>query len=211
MRATGACGRADLVRALASGDPDTVAVTAELLGYACRGPARVESPSESVHPVTERLEVLDKIPEKPPAPLANVPFWLAANVETVSEAQREETPVEAAEVTWDNRPTETPPIHPLAPWRELIPRLRGKATALRETKDVDVAAVVRRLSRGELLQRVPRAGRHPARRLCAGCRAGPGPAPPGARAPARLARAFAPSDLVRGGPIPRPRGSPPAA
>jgi hypothetical protein len=159
MTATGACGRADLVRALASGDADTVAAVAELLGFMRRHGAAVEVPTGRIDIAAHAPEITagDESPAKEfSKPLIEVPFWVTERFEVVTETELQETPVEDVDVTWDTRPTQTPPIRLLAPWRELQPHLRKEATELRETKEVDIPAIVRRLSEGALLDRVPR-------------------------------------------------------
>jgi len=96
--------------------------------------------------------------EEPPEtePLADTPFLRAEAFGAVAEGMLEETPVETVVVTWQNLPEQLPTIHLLAPWRELQPRLRREVMVARETKDLDVAAVVRRLGERRLLQRVLR-------------------------------------------------------
>jgi hypothetical protein len=149
MKTTGACGRADLVRALAAGDTDAVTAVADLLGFARRARVRLEGTLTAGGSATAVFGSEAKA-------LVDVPFWRIEAFEGISEPVPAEPRIEVADVIWDNPPTETPLLHVLSPWRELQPRLRREATEPRETKDVDVSAVVRRLSEGGLLERVPR-------------------------------------------------------
>jgi hypothetical protein len=159
VRPLGACGRADLVRALASGDPHLIALTAEMLGYG-RQAGKTREP-RAVSPAPEATgESADAAKSKEqqlaPYPTLTVPFWRvdAYAPETVEDA--EEVPLDSGEVLWEKkRPTQPPTLHLLAPWRELQPRLRRQVAQLFETGELDVEAVVRCVSRGRQLTRIP--------------------------------------------------------
>ncbi|MDQ2693961.1 MAG: hypothetical protein M3Z21_01035, partial [Pseudomonadota bacterium] len=88
--------------------------------------------------------------------MLDIPFWRLEAFEAIADGGEAEAPVAASPVTWQNRPQDRPCFRLLASWRELQPRLRRTATASREGQAVDVAAVVRQLSEGCLLNRLPR-------------------------------------------------------
>ena len=153
-----ACGRADLVRALASGDPELLRATAEILGFAA--PA-AEPRHEEATKHRAQLRDGSEIERAPavlsePRSLVDIPFWRLESYTAVAEGGEPETPVGAPPVIWTNRPVEPPRFRLLSPWRELQPRLRRAATENREGQAVDMAAVVRCLSEGRLMDCLPR-------------------------------------------------------
>lgn len=154
---TALCGRADLVRALAAGRPDQAARLAELLGF--RGTAPAPETARAARPANRSAE--------PPAPVevlgtspAAVPFWHAVGYEPIDpeppDQARPKPPPPRAKPDWPARPKEAPPYYWLAPWPQLLPRLRAGLLAEADSGAVDVAALVRRLCRGRLVTTLPR-------------------------------------------------------
>ncbi|MDS4040134.1 MAG: formylglycine-generating enzyme family protein [Candidatus Competibacter sp.] len=160
MSPTGACGRADLVRALARGDPALADALAGLLGFEV---AAEPTPVTDAVPMTTQVGVaLDAILVRPPEyqidvrPLIDIPFWRLEGHEPVaSEEPGPKPPPPAEPVVWRNRPDAPPAIRLLAPWRELQPRLRAALAEPREGREIDVNLIVRRLSCGQWLDRLP--------------------------------------------------------
>ena len=162
-------GRADLLRAI-SRDPGRLATWADLTGYEMtlgddwgHGKA-VGDESEAPQPGPPPPE------RDPTAPLAPVPFWMPVAAEWVevgpgdTGAAADSTsaaPPTASVVDWQDTlaPQErvAARFRPLAPWRVIAPPLRRAATHLMRGKDLDVPDVVRRLSRAEPLDEIPRA------------------------------------------------------
>lgn len=158
MRPLGACARADLVRALASGDPQVARITAELLGFA--PPAeplrhRVEGGIGESEDVSSGAATPGATVAPGMLAPADVPFWRVETFAALTPAETEERPVDLGDVIWDNRPAELPRSHLLAPWRELQPRLRREGAQDQETHVLDVGAVVWYLSRGHQMARIP--------------------------------------------------------
>ena len=162
VKPDGACGRADLVRALARGDPALADALAGLLGfevdrrnchYAIRTNRGVEA-SGVGGPIPLRCN-----PKSKTAPLTrDIPFWRLEGYESVvpEEPDPKRRPIPAEPVVWGNRPEAPPAIRLLAPWRELQPRLRAALAEPREGREIDVNLIVRRLSCGQWLDRLPR-------------------------------------------------------
>jgi formylglycine-generating enzyme required for sulfatase activity len=160
VRPLGACGRADLVRALRQSDQEMAQIAAELLGFDAV-PKVSMTIASTPHPVISIMR--DDAdghepaaePEAPAQPLADIPFWYVDAYETLTPAETVEQPVEPAEIEWTNRPTEPPRVPLLAPWRELQARLRCEAAQWHETRALDVPAVVATLTRGRQIGRIP--------------------------------------------------------
>lgn len=85
MRPGGACGRADLVRALVRGDPALADALADLLGFEVQ-----EKPGQTLEPIlmtlTGALPAITVVPNPKieVGPLLNIPFWRLETYETVS-------------------------------------------------------------------------------------------------------------------------------
>ena len=155
----GACGWADLVRALDLGGPKLLQDMAAVLGL--ESVTRPE-PSVPVLEAPERIESdqsADRWQTEPtvePKPLIDLPFWRLEGVEYLQAPEsggRELEPVISLP-EWTERPPAATP-QPLASWPELLPRLRGALARTTESHDLDVPAIVRRLGRGDSLQRLP--------------------------------------------------------
>ena len=160
MKPDGACSRADLVRALARGDQALADALAGLLGFEIiEKPVQQSEPDTAGTLITPGLTVTTAAP--PPEikvrPLLDVPFWRLETYEVVSEEPDEKRPpIPVETIGWRNRPPDPPVIRLLAPWRELQMRLRAVLAAPREGLEIDIDLTVRRLSRGRLLDRLPR-------------------------------------------------------
>ena len=157
MRPLGACGRADLVRALRQGDQEMAQIAAELLGF--RPVKAVKLVAIDTVKSTEKAQLtvgsIDQIAPIEEIPLTDIPFWYVDAYEPIAAAETVEQPVEPGEIEWTNRPTEPLRIPLLAPWRELQARLRCEAAQWHETRTLDVPAVVATLTRGRQIERVP--------------------------------------------------------
>ena len=158
MKLIGACGRADLVRALVRGDSTLARALAGLLGFE----AVVETAElEDIQPVMDELEgvvtpaTLESWATIQIRPLIETPFWRLEGYESVVSEEPERPPIAVETISWRNPPQTPPIIHLLAPWRELQLRLRVALAAPREGREIDVNLIVRRLSCGRLLDHLP--------------------------------------------------------
>jgi formylglycine-generating enzyme required for sulfatase activity len=156
----GLSGRADLLRALTSGDPALATSVADLLGYEetpalqPRSPRATSGPSPVLEP---------DVPADVPYAPVDIPFWRLERFEAIAFEDivlAEETSAHstrtAADPVWRSRPASTPPFTPLAPKRAVLTRLRQESAMRRTTPEIDLDAVVERLSRHGLLDKVPR-------------------------------------------------------
>jgi formylglycine-generating enzyme required for sulfatase activity len=160
VKPSGACGRADLVRALAKGDPALADALAGLLGFEVPATTIRVVYAESGTAQGDEFEVINRPPEYriDIRPLIEIPFWRLEGYESVvpEESSPERRPISAVPVVWRHRPDAPPAIRLLAPWRELQPRLRAALALPREGREIDVDRIVRRLSCGQWLDRLPR-------------------------------------------------------
>lgn len=116
------CGRADLVRALASGDPDLLRATAEILGFTAvvkEGAGKETTDTEPRLQLKKAEEKQEPVVFAESRPLVDIPFWRLESYGTVAESRAPELPAAASPVIWKNRPTEPPRFRLLSPWREL--------------------------------------------------------------------------------------------
>ena len=96
-------------------------------------------------------------PTQESQPLADVPFWRLVGHQAIDVAEEpEQFKLEEAPVTWSGRPKDAARFQPLASWRALLPRLRRAVAGQVESRAVDLDAVVRHVSQGRLLHRLPR-------------------------------------------------------
>ncbi len=150
--------RADLLRALAYDDPALSTATAALLGYESDDtpvvlpdvpsfPAQHQETNGSVETTTYQ-----------PAP---VPFWRVEEFTAVAPVELPPPPptLTVADLKWCKRPTTIPGFTPLATKREVLTALRKIGATRRMTNDVDVEAVVERVSQGHFLQQIPHRSR----------------------------------------------------
>ena len=154
------CGRADLVRALAGGDSKLLEITAGLLGFEERVPIQLKTDIEVTSFASTAKLTTEPSSEARPAieyrPLLEVPFWQLVGRKFEVEPTRELGDGSTALPAWTRRPPALAAAHPLAPWRELLPRLRHALAELAETHVLDVPAIIHRVSRGQSLERLPR-------------------------------------------------------
>ncbi len=163
MNASGICGRADLVRALAVDRDDLVDILAKRLGYVSSAPA---SEIQRV-PDTGRATLKpQKAPDSDTGPIETV-FWRPVHYQAVPREGKAFIPVTLPTPPPSFRlggPDPDPaPHHPLAPWRDIEPRLRRPAAQHRESRELDTGRILRSLTHGRMLQRLPHR-----RRLCWG-------------------------------------------
>jgi formylglycine-generating enzyme required for sulfatase activity len=156
-RPQGACGRADLVAALADGNAVLAGAVAEFVGFDRRSPERDKQQGSELEQDWGERD-LPKLPreEVVACPLAEVPFWLPVQYEPIEESEPARpapgTPYEG----WSLRPRDPPPIPPLAGWRELEPKLRRLLCLPQQSRAVDLELTVRCLSQGRFLDELPR-------------------------------------------------------
>ncbi len=161
MKPTGACGRADLVRALAKGDSALADALAGLLGFGVADGfvinATVQLAGVAATGEVGSITITVVPPEIQTKPLIEIPFWRLEGYESVApeEPGPERRTIPAEPVVWRHRPDAPPAIRLLAPWRELQPRLRAALAEPREGREIDVGLIVRRLSCGQWLDRLP--------------------------------------------------------
>lgn len=150
------CGRADLVRALASERKDIVLSTARLLGFE-HAPVRVVRPLHAeISKVSSAVDDTLKEAAPQPSPLADVRFWRVGACEYfVAQEDSDVIPAVGA-VRWSGYTGIQPDSPPLARWSELLPRVRQVGTVTGATRHIDLNKVVKRLSQGGMLDRLPR-------------------------------------------------------
>ena len=90
--------------------------------------------------------------------LPREPFWVCVGREVL---QAEDLPKPDPQAlpslsVWPDRPTKPPLWHPLNSLRELLPRLLAQLGAVFPGRELDVDAVVKAISRGQPLRRLPR-------------------------------------------------------
>ncbi len=164
-----ACGRADLVRALAAGGPAGLDAAARLLGYQpTPAPKDRQDMRLDQRPLAEPPLPLDPAPSAPSAPSEQleVSFWQPIARWFLDETAGEEPSEDAATpagasarrvpVAWSGRPA-TPPSWPsLEPWRRLLPRLRGHIAEWSDGGELDVDAAIPGIAQAQELKRLPR-------------------------------------------------------
>ncbi len=144
------CGRADLVRVLAGRGPTLLPVVAGMLGYEPAAPAR-ETPAAPPVPLAPS-EVSPAEYTVQAAPLLNIPVWRVESLDVLDRYRPPPPPPPPPPL--DTGPP--PEFHPLSSWQALLPRLRRVATEQAERRELDVDALVDRLSTGRALEHLPR-------------------------------------------------------
>lgn len=158
----GLCGYADLLRIMQH-DASLLPVAAEMLGF-------VPKPI-TVHEIDVRydLELSDSVSTDVAMVTATVAdssgwpndalpsqWWLPVRYTSIAAA---ETPLpprdKPLKETWKDANTH-PVRRPLAPWKELLPRVRKELLGRTVGSRVDMERVVRKVARAELLHHVPR-------------------------------------------------------
>jgi hypothetical protein len=152
----GACGRADLVWALVHDDTARLEAMARLLDYASVedevGPVQAEAGAR-LQDVIETKTAERKLERRP---LAEVPFWRQEGYEALSSESPPEPQVTSAPVRCSGQTGKPADYRYLTSWHELHPRLRAARSEEREGAVLDVDAIMRRLSQGQILERIPR-------------------------------------------------------
>ena len=155
IRLRNACGRADLVSALADGDTVMAEAIADLTGFERRARVQPTEPKLKKPPPKPRPESTEE--RVIIRPLAQTPFWLPIEYEFIAVGDEPLPPVASTPYQgWTKRPRVAPTIPPLAEWRELEPKLRFLLCLPQPGQAVDVELTVRRLSEGTLLTELPR-------------------------------------------------------
>jgi formylglycine-generating enzyme required for sulfatase activity len=161
------CGRADLVRAMLRRGSGGLDAMARLLGYEPQ-PAPPPGDHEELLAAPSPPPETGEIRLESAAP-RSVPFWrLEAWEESPQEAEQpvggrnltDSRPESAIQTQPDDglvpEPVQPAVFAPLATWRKLVPRLRRVAGRQAWTAELDVNAIVRRLSQGTSLVALPR-------------------------------------------------------
>ena len=154
----GACGWADLVRALDLGGPALLEDMAAVLGWKEHPPSIQLEARVNISVATGA--VLSTEPPSEPVvvskPLADVPLWRLEAVEYLQVPKPASSSLEpvTALPDWTERPPAAIP-QSLTRWPELLPRLRGALARKMESRDLDVPVIVRRFGQGDSLRRLP--------------------------------------------------------
>ena len=155
---TGQLSRADLLRAMLSGDAEQVACIAEQLGlhYVPDSPPVIGEKDTVKPPETGNSNIQQHwVVEDGLRPTAG--FWLLASREfhAPSDQQTESVAVPVT-VEWEGRPQQAPCYHLLTTQRDFIPRLLPWLQNVMAGFKPDIGRLVARVSRGEPLHDVPR-------------------------------------------------------
>jgi formylglycine-generating enzyme required for sulfatase activity len=155
------CGRAELVKAFASGGPTMLADMAKLLSYEHVAKQRPTAPVISTTPQVQLAPDEQSPPQYKPQTLVDVPFWRVETYEAREPERRESVVRVPAEksvdlIDWRGRPATHPVTQALEPWRSLLPRLRHVVARPSEGPAVDVGAITERLSQGYNINQLPR-------------------------------------------------------
>ncbi len=156
---TGQLSRADLLRAMLSGDAKQVTCIAEQLGlhYVPDSPLVTIVANDAVNPpetgdsnIQQHFVVEDGL--RP-----TVGFWLLASRESHAPSDQQTEPVAVpVTVEWEGRPQQAPCYHLLTTQRDFIPRLLPWLQNVMAGFKPDIGRLVARVSRGEPLHDVPR-------------------------------------------------------
>lgn len=145
-------GRADLLRALVSAVPHLDSAMAELLGYREEPRIELTPPAAFAEPEPQAGSSAQAVTVYVPA---QVPFWRLATFAAVAAIP---SPLPLPDVDgpiWRGRPAVMPAEPGLASHRTVLTQLRSRAAVRRESRDINVEAVVERLGNGRLLDRLP--------------------------------------------------------
>ena len=145
-----ALGRADLLRALAARGESGLAEAARLLGYR----ERLSRPV--AEPTLPKISS-EQAPEAPVrSQLAPVPLWRLEAVEELEEPEAGEEEGEALRPEDLDPRGQAPTAAPIVSWPRLWPALREALRSAAASRKLDAAELVRRWSRGEMVERLPR-------------------------------------------------------
>ena len=154
LRPRGLGGPADLLLAYDAGGAEAMAAAAGLLGYQSRLPQPVEEAAPPVRPPRGPAAMPPVVPTEIPAlPLSETPLWRLVEWDGRAGATVDDEEPPPPEMQ-DTRPASRPTPTELSRWSVLMPRLRTGAAQLAEGRDPDIAAMIRRLGDGSLLDRV---------------------------------------------------------
>ena len=157
IKLEGTCGRADLAAALADGDRAFASAVAEVTGYEWQPPPSATLPERPPSSDEEEAPVHSPpLPQVQTRPLLAMPVWMAVHHDPIGEEPEPAIPAPRARYAgWRQRPTDPPPIPPLASWRELEPRLRQRLCLPQHGGAVDLELAISRISRAQFLERLP--------------------------------------------------------
>ena len=153
-------GRSDLVRALRSGGPELLEAVARLLGMEALPPRQPEPIAIPLdRPMSDAPDSAEASPGPAPVEIL-VPYWYAKSFA----AYESLTPADEAAVVNVKEPAPGPPpapipSHSLASGPTVLTKVRRVSAFERTTGEVDVNRVIARLSRGQLLETLPRRSR----------------------------------------------------
>ena len=147
------CGRADLVRVLAARGPALLDIAARMLGYEPAAPPPA-APVMTAPVAVARAEPPAEDFTVQAVPLVDMPCWqLTAHEILVADLP---PPAPLPEECAPALALPPPEFHPLCSWQALLPRLRRAATEQAERRELDVDALIDRLSTGRAIERLPR-------------------------------------------------------
>lgn len=149
----GACGYADLLLAYAAGGQQGLAAMAALTGYQ-PVPRRVRKDRSIAQPTSPAASPAAASPEFIERPRAEFPVWQPTErvfLNSLAEPPPP-SPPPPPPPDWDKPAAGTD----LAPWNALFPWMRAAAAARTAGKAPDIAALLRRVGKGALLDHLPR-------------------------------------------------------
>ena len=156
------CGYSDLLR-LQSLDPVVAAGAAELMGFHSGTPRLHHEQPDTAGDSTEVLEVILPPRTVPPTsegwPTHSQPatFWQPTRYWAFeSTAAVTVVPDQIVERSWKEPGVTLPGRQPIATWQQLVPRVRKALQQGTFGSKVDVARLVGKVARGELVSRLPR-------------------------------------------------------
>ena len=158
----GACGRADLVAALADGDAALASALADLMGFE-RQILKKESEASKKSEKSSAQKLDEGESEQPEivfGPQPEIPFWQLIRYRFIEQEEPDVPPLKGLYRDWKLRPEAPPTIPPLACWCELEPKLRRLLCLLQPGAAIDMDLMVQHLSEARLLAELPHERRH---------------------------------------------------
>ncbi len=147
-------GRADLVEALGTGDPEMLVAVARQLGLV-RRVAREPVPLKLDHIEPARSKPSKKDSSGYPNSVEDVGLWMLTRYELAKPWKEPEPNDTRTECRWTRRPETVRQTQPLASWNVIGPRLRSELASLR-TNQPDIRKLIDRYARRELITHIPK-------------------------------------------------------
>ena len=167
MSKPGVIGRGDLLRIVEALHPlsdDQLVRTAALARYGYRSEQmedyrqkQPEAPKPFVDPDQEQDVTVQVIGSNRPAP---IPFYFPERFKAQPGYQKPPARSQSTYLGWTSRPADTPEWKPIAPWRDLAPKLKPLLASTRRAPTIDVKRAIDTAARGKPIDPIPyRAGR----------------------------------------------------